>query len=256
MRCPDCGGGLISVETKGQEGHLLKIEYCSSCGGYFLDQWEANRIPFEEVLLLASKLPKPIKSDIFGGSNLCPHCFIPLEVLHHASIPNNCIVKYCSQCHGNWFQRGQLLIFKRAQRARVEYFKAWNIPISSVFQVLLPLLILVFVGTSIPVTVYLVQKNQEERTMASEYIKSVSVIKTSWKEIILTFSTSKPFSSELEYGTGNFNMKRIPISPVSTTIHQIKLANIPDGKYQYKIILRSDEGRTITSPVGFFEVKN
>lgn len=253
MTCPDCDSLLGSRDVQGETGELVAIECCNSCGGVWVDHAKANTISIEGATNLISSLPGENLQSL-AGKGRCPRCFSALEPLIHSSIPRDSKVKVCPSCRGNWFPRGELSVFKKAQKARVEYFRAWKIPVTSVFQILLPVLVLVVVGISIPFTVYLAQKNQEERIMASELLENVKVVPSGSGEVIVAFSTPLPLTSEIEYGFRADMVQKVVVSLTPQTFHQIRLSQLDRGNYQYKILLHKD-GKTISSPTRNFTVE-
>lgn len=248
MYCPDCGEKLASVTARSKDDKDITVEYCPSCGGYFLDHWEANKISLKSARELERIFSKHLKLELRTLNTKCPHCNITLQDLRGENVPANCQVLYCSQCGGNWFPSGELTVFKKAQESKLSYLKTWGIPITSAFSVLLPVLFIVIVGASIPITVYLTQKNQEQRTIASELIKNRNIYFLDSGEVLIAWNTSEALPSELEYGTNPLFLEKITVSVVPQTFHQARLSDIKkDTTYYYKIIIHKD-GKAITSP--------
>lgn len=252
LNCPDCGGVLVLMEEKLAGGRKIKIQYCFACGGYWCDHWAANDLDYEQFLELSGKLPIFDKKNVFGGDGRCPHCFAALQVLSAESVPLNLSVKYCPQCRGNWFPQGEFKKFKFAQKTKLDYFKTWNIPLASIYQVLLPVLVLAIIGISIPYSVNLVKRNSENRTLASDYIKKVNVISVNHKDAVISFFTTEPAAAEIEYGQNLFLNTKRTISVDPQTFHKITLEGLIIGdKYYYRIILHKD-GKAVTLPESSF----
>lgn len=255
MYCPDCAGVLVSQEEQISGNRKITIEYCFSCGGYWCDHWEANEIIYEDFLKLAKKLPIFLKEITYGGSGKCPHCSIPLDILRGESVPPNLTIKYCPQCKGNWFPQGEFKNFKFAQKTKLEFLKTWNIPLSSIYQVLLPVLVVALVGIVIPLTLNLSQKKTEERVSAGTYIKNENVVFAGEGTAIIVFTTTRALPSEIEYGEALSNMKKVTVSTSAQTFHQIKLTGLTkNAVYVYRIILHK-EGMPYLLPFHNFKVK-
>jgi len=248
MYCPDCGLKLTSVVAKDKNNKDVTVEYCPSCGGYFLDHWEANRISLKSARELQKIFTKNLKLELRSPNEKCPHCQITFSELRGENVPSNCQVMVCPQCGGNWFPSGELINFKKAQDSKLSYLKTWGIPLTSAFSVLLPVLLIVLVGVSIPVTVYLTQKSQEQRTIASELIKNRNIYFLDSGEVLIAWNTSVAAPSEIEYGVNPLILKKLTVSVTSQTFHQVRLSDIEENKnYYYKIIIHKD-GRIIISP--------
>lgn len=254
FNCPDCGGVLVPLNEKLENGKDISINYCFSCGGYWCDHWKANDISYNDFVKLSAKLPVFDKETVYGGNGKCPFCSVLLDILRSESVPVDLRIKVCPQCQGNWFPQGQFSKFKIAQKAKLDYFKTWNIPIQSIFQVLIPVFILVFLGASIPVSMYLSQKQQNDQISASELVHNVQVIPAGEKQVIIAFSTNIALPTEVEYGKAIFDFKKVPVSVSASTFHSVHLANLDLEKYYYRIIVH-EEGRAIPLPLRSFTVR-
>jgi len=175
MICPYCQEKLITKEVKVKDGTPIDIEYCPNCGGYWLDHWEVNFIPFKNIKKIIKGTPKKPNPDIGERVMKCPHCHKRLEILQGENVPLNTTVFFCPQCHGNWFPKGQLLAFKKAQEAKLAYFKTWQIPLGSVFSILLPMFLICLITASIPLTVYLSQRKQQQYLKAQGLVNNFRI---------------------------------------------------------------------------------
>jgi Zn-finger nucleic acid-binding protein len=255
LYCPDCGGVLVSQKQLLNPNKEITIDYCFSCGGYWCDHWEANDISYEDFLKLSQKLPVFLKDFPYGGGGKCPHCYIALDTLRAESIPVNLTVKFCSQCKGNWFPQGEFKNFKIAQKAKLDYLKTWHIPLNSIYQVLLPIFIVLLVGIVLPLSVNLSQKKTEEKAAASTYLKNENVILSGSGEAIIIFNTTVAVPSEIEYGEDLDGMNKVTVSLTAATSHQIKLTGLKSNlTYTYRIILHKD-GAPYLLPFRNFKVK-
>lgn len=250
MVCPDCESNLISLQAKNQAGDHINVWSCLNCAGLWLNNFEANQLSLAEV----KKIVKPAKeiSLVKNEIRKCPCCQIPLENFRGESVPVNCQVFFCPNCHGNWFPRNELLKFKKAQETKLKFFKIWQIPLGSPFAILLPVLILFFIAASIPLTVYLTKKNQENRTQASEMIKNINILPINNDQVSIVWTTEKPLRTAIKYGTSSFLMKEMMVSDKPNTLHQVTLSDLKSSVvYYYQIILR-EENKIIKSPIRSF----
>lgn len=253
MRCPNCETLLYSKKVEAQDGKALLIDYCANCGGIWFDHWEANRISVKAASLLVQHLAKHSQTTpVLADTLRCPHCHVKLDTLRGENVPLNCTVFYCPNCYGNWFPKGEIVNFKKAQETKLKYFKTWRIPLVSAFSILLPVFLIVIVGISIPLTVYLVQRRQEQRTFAQDYVRTLSVYPLNPTSVLIAWRTVTPMPTELEYGRDQFSMRRVSVSVAPNTFHQVTLINLqPKASYYYRIILHKD-GEVISLPTSLF----
>lgn len=253
--CPDCGGVLVPYFIKTSETSDIGVNYCYNCGGFWCDHWVANKISYNKFQELARDLPLYDEESLMGGNGKCPYCFVKLQRLLGENIPSNLIVEACPQCWGNWFPKGELFRFKIAQESKLDYLKKWNVPLKSVYQVLLPIIILAVISASIPLTLNLFQQKTREQTIASEFVKNLQIVPSGVGNTYLVFNTNTPMISEVEYGLSLTKMQKIPVSIIFQTYHQVEFKNLISGStYYYKIWLYK-EGRVYVLPVKSFTVK-
>jgi len=102
VNCPNCNEILISVERNNVE-----VEYCLSCGGFFLDadEWylikHELKLPFEiEDLMNLNPVMRPVKDK----AKKCPKCGDYMEKIDLDGV----ILDRCVSRHGVWFDKGEL----------------------------------------------------------------------------------------------------------------------------------------------------
>jgi len=255
LHCPDCDGILVPYAVTISSENEVNLNYCYNCGGFWCDHWVANRISYKQFKSISTQFPEHSNSFVLGSGKKCPYCEIGLQRIQGENIPQDLTVFSCPQCFGNWFPKGELPRFKLAQESKLDYLKTWGVPLRSVYQILLPVLVLILIGVAIPATVYLTQKNQEARIMASEYIKNEQVIQSGLEEVIIAFTTTNPMPTEIEYGLSENSLQKLSISVVEQTFHQIKITELQKGKrYVYRIILHKG-GKPLLLPFGYFGIK-
>ena len=111
MDCPVCENAMITLELE-----EVEIDYCTDCGGIWLDAGELEMLlgePEKAAQLLASF---KIDSKSAEKPRRCPICNKKMKkVIVGASAPVLLIDK-CHRGHGLWFDKGELHdIFDRAQ---------------------------------------------------------------------------------------------------------------------------------------------
>lgn len=101
--CPDCGLPLIILELNGVE-----LDFCTQCGGSWLDQGELELLlqlescPGEESLFAQHSFHPKGKS-----TRCCPRCRRAMEqgtLGHNAPVE----VEHCRKEHGFWLDRGEI----------------------------------------------------------------------------------------------------------------------------------------------------
>lgn len=250
--CPDCSSPLWPREVTTSPGGKIQIDHCKNCGGAWFDHWEINRLPLEEAKKIFWESPKAGR-EIFGGPGLCPHCRVPLRILHLESVPPDLNIFACPQCQGNWFSHKTLWEFKKAQAAKIEYFKAFKIPLSNLTSVLLPLFLFAILGLGLGLGVLQVREAQEIRTRARQLIGQPQVIILDQTSVIVAFQTSRAVTSQIEYWQAGIPKYTLNVSPAPQTFHQIKLAGLaPKVTYSYHLLVWDEKGVLTTSPVYTF----
>lgn len=257
MTCPYCQENLTTKEVRVKDGTPIDIEYCPYCGGYWLDHWEVNFIPLKNIKKLIKKVPKVPDPNLIDRVMKCPHCHKKLDLLRGENVPLNLTVFFCPECRGNWFPKGQLLTFKKAQEAKLAYIKIWQIPLGSVFSILLPVLIIFLITVSIPLTVYLSQKKQKQRIEAQGLINNFRIYFINETTVLIALNTTNEMMVDLEYGTNWRSLQKVPVSTTFEIFHKITLRNLkPKTSYLYRLILKDKRGRSISLPLSDFQTKD
>lgn len=255
MNCPDCSQKLEIIEFKPAKKKLkLKIVYCSYCGGYWLDSLTVNNLSYKDIEQL-EKLLK-ISSLSPQETKLCPQCQIPLQRMEEESIPHEIFIFSCNRCYGRWFPGHQLLKFKKAQEAKLQYFKEWKIPLKSIFAILLPILIIIPLAIHFrprkQAEIYLVKPEGE--IIEEEFSKPL-VTYLEAGEIEISFSTQTPCLSFLEYGLAKDKVNRLLINDKPSLSHKIIISKLqPKTIYWYRLISKI-EGKEFVSSFYSFETK-
>lgn len=113
MMCPACQGELAPIDTQGHYGTRLTVDSCLQCLGFWLEAIEPASIGHAAVTDLEgdanlNDIVTQPRSDFRG----CPQCRVALEEITGGNVPEGLHVDTCPQCHGMWFDRGELLVYK------------------------------------------------------------------------------------------------------------------------------------------------
>lgn len=253
MFCPDCNHHL-SPATIPVKGSTVILDYCGYCGGVWTDHAETNFFTLQDLNTLHNVLPHAPKKAL-TGSHKCPHDNRELTRLEHESVPLGTSVLHCATCGGNWFPYGELARFKKAQKAKVDYFKVWGIPLHSMYAVLLPLFVVAVLSTGMLGAVIGIRNQQNLQSQARDVIGKPIVIKGSAPgEIIISYTTSSSLQSSITYWNNPIEQKTVPVSQEERQSHMIKLEDlITKTTYFYTITVESKDNRTkLTSPLYSF----
>lgn len=116
MLCPCCNLELVVLEFDDVE-----IDYCSACGGLWLDAGELGLILHGEPGLAEGDWLVPGRS----GTRKCPLCRDAMRV---ATLPQSVVeVDYCGRRHGLWLDKDELrrIVSAEATGARTDRLAAF-----------------------------------------------------------------------------------------------------------------------------------
>ena len=240
--CPDCNHILTeeAVPTDAPGG-MIHIYRCTNCGGVWFNHFDINRFPTYHAIRLAGQMSREELTKT-TGLNRCPHCNVPLKPLTAESLPDTAHVRTCPICRGHWVSKKDLVRIKKNQDELLIRAKLINIPLPTIYSVLIPLLILGLITAAVPFTVNRLKKSQESQIRARELIGTPIVIpietgKTT-RAIFMSFSTASPVTSMIELRSPQIAKPQIlPISTTLKKLHTLKLTDLKaQSSYSYKII--------------------
>ncbi len=245
MLCPYCNSPLqeAAILTKSEQHGI--VHECFTCGGHWFPRWLANDISVSQAITTDAITPQ---TKIAPPENpRCPECQTRLSLISHDSIPKGVHVYTCPQGHGNFFPKGELLQFKKAQESKITYHQLWGIPIKSIFAVLLPVAVVLTIAAGIPLTLSQLSTSKESRVAADEIISTPAVTQVPPDSITLSFTTSQPGSSTIILYQNNLKIRTIPVSSVPLSVHIVTIKDLsPNTHYTYTITLTTSTN-TITS---------
>lgn len=236
MSCPNCN----------QEMHIVNLDnqiilHCVNCGGSFFEQNSINRISSES----AFKLSQDKTSDeVSGQAKFCPKDKTLLNGMQNdQSIPSEVTLLQCSKCKGVFVYPDDLMKFKKAQEAKISYFKIWNLPLPSI-RAIVVLSFIAFISAAAFSRLVFFQSGSAP-TQASNVVKKVYV-SSSGRYVFISFKTELPFRSEIVFKKQNGTEVKKQISAKKTTLHYITITDISlSESTTYHIILADDLGKTI-----------
>ncbi|MBI4130308.1 zf-TFIIB domain-containing protein [Candidatus Roizmanbacteria bacterium] len=250
--CPNCNSVLHSKQIHTVAAGSIEVDVCESCGGVFFDAGEINRISEAAAEKLGQVQHVPLRTK--KGSGNCPRCGASLSRYWGESVPNDVYILRCPECRGTFLPSKELMKFKRAQEAKIDYFRTWKIPLHSLSAVLIPLaLFVVLTGVGF-ITVSQVQKTKQLETRAHEVLRAPLLIRgTDGQSATIFFTTTEPAKSKLIfYYQKPFGKTELAVSETPQTSHQIELEGLTAGStYQYQIELITAEDTLISSEYTF-----
>ncbi len=249
MICPNCSHNLTPLTITTVARGRLEVDHCYFCGGVWFDHYEINRFPMKEALQL-SRVATAVDLNLVKGNNECPRDGSLLTQARNESIPPDISVLVCPKCGGSFVNKSDLITLKKAQKLKLEYFKAWKIPIPSLSSFLIPSFLLIITSLAVVLTgSYYTKQREEIRIKASELIGVPTVITSQPNLVVISFTTTVPaLTSIAYYEEGAKEPHTIPVSVNPETKHIVILKNLNSGKnYKFKIYLEEASGKIISS---------
>ncbi len=252
MLCPECNHQLAPIALTTKTG-VVTLDYCPNCGGVWSDSGEVNFLKRRDLTPLIHLLPK--HSDHPSIYSLpCPRDRNTLHITKAESIPANVDIFRCGSCGGLWFPEDALVDFKKAQEYKLAYFKTWQIPLHSIYAVLLPLLFIAVIGGGLIATLSGVNDSRELRTRAQDVISTPLVLYPGQQEVLIHFTTQKAMIVKINYWTNPNEVHEMWSSTTAKTDHTLLLKNLElNLNYSYQIVTSAPE--VVTSPIYTFNTK-
>jgi len=113
LRCPKCRCPMERHEAVGHYGAKLTLFQCPECSGIWVDSKLVAAITRESALEVEADVEfEEISTEPREGAAFCPRCEINLMEQTGGGMPKGLRIDYCSGCHGFWFDKGELMIYK------------------------------------------------------------------------------------------------------------------------------------------------
>ena len=248
MTCPHCSQPLSFIAVDTTDGNTQTVNECLNCGGHFLPPYMANFLSLETAKNVDSVLPK--SKTVPATRPVCPKCGQTMSSIKDDAVPETVTVFTCPNNHGDFFPKGQLLNFKKAQQAKIYYHKLWGIPLKSAFAVIIPLFIVFTAIAVIPTVTKRLGTSQESRVKAGDILTAPLITPISNTQVLISFSTKSPAKTEVRFTEGLD--QTFVVSQIPQTNHLLNLEGLHPGTlYKYVITLNINNKLTTTQEYTF-----
>lgn len=243
MFCPNCAQPMNLATADNQT-----ILHCSNCGGSFFEENGINRITVATAQILAEDKKT---DEVSSSEKKCPkdqQILKPIltnlnqSQLISSPLPSDITLLRCGKCAGIFAYPDDLVKFKQAQAAKIEYFKLWSIPLPSLKTVIILSATALFFMTVL--TNYTFFQKGLAPASARDPIKKV-YLSRSGHYLFIYFKTETPFVSKIifEDKTEKNVIVKI-ISGEPKTIHQLVTGDLNLGnEIYYQIVLTDERGK-------------
>ncbi|MEO6508542.1 MAG: zf-TFIIB domain-containing protein [Patescibacteria group bacterium] len=232
MICPNCSQSLITTIKSNQ-----KVLRCTNCGGTFFEENGINRITAGDAQELTHEANTNI---VMGTPKVCPIDTIFLHLIDNdEAVPQNVSLFKCPKCHGIFAYPDDLLKFKKAQTAKIEFFKIWETPLASLKTVM----VLSFIAV-IALTAFSNLSNRStQTTQAGSLVGNVSFTHEG-RYLFVNFKTTTPYmSSIIIHDTATDSVTTSVITEKLATLHYTTISNAnTQHELYYQIVLKDDKG--------------
>lgn len=237
MQCPSDRSDLDEHTATNALGFTTNWYSCSTCGGIWSDNVNVNFL--DEHPAYKRRTPTSYRMTVL----LCPICKFELEAAHGDNMPPGVSVWRCKNGHGYFFPESELAKFKEAQRAKLSYYKLWQIPLSSPGNILLSGFSLLILSAGILLTFREVQRQQMTETFASTIVASQNaVFIPQTGEVVFSLLSRTPEDLYLEI-PGLSLSEKLTSAGNNTYWTSIKL---PQGQHTYRYAFTQGAKRFIS----------
>src|SRR3989338_728169 len=248
MLCPNCKEKMEADVVDDQA-----ILHCPSCGGTFFAENGINRISNTTAQKLAADKKN---NQILTGDKVCPNDNTLLKPLkQEESIPQDVILLRCNTCQGIFAHPNDLVIFKKAQSVKIDYFKIWGIPLPSIKSVAVLSILLFSSIVSLMTYFYWQRRDLSTYIQAQDLIKNF-YLSSSERYLFISFKTLIPLKSRVVFSdtTSNQEVEK-EINGQLQTFHQLTTADVNlENEILYQIILQDQKGREIQTGIKKLEL--
>jgi len=106
-------------EVESHVGTRLIIFQCPECSGVWVDGDVVFRVSRDSALEVDSDAEfEEISTKPRETPALCPRCGTNLLEQTGGGLPEGLRLDYCTDCHGFWFDKGELMIYKSFQESK------------------------------------------------------------------------------------------------------------------------------------------
>jgi len=248
MQCPICKAPFHNLTFDDQH-----VAHCINCGASYFEDNGINRISLETAKYLAKN--KQVKEFEEPALKLCPYDNGHMQPVNNPdAIPSHVHLLACPVCDCVFAPAQDLVDFKSAQGAKINYIKSWRMPMGSLHGVL-AVLVLAVISTTLYYTYQGSQQTQKMRIEASQTINNIEIVRSA-RFGIVSFTTSKPYQSAIiliNKTTGE--TQTIPASTTPQTTHTATFTLPAEANIIYYRVQLEQNGKTINSPETPLELK-
>ncbi len=229
------------------------ILHCRNCGGTFFDENGINRIEEKS----AEKLSQDkVNFFIADKEKLCPRDATLLEPTSAGeNVPPEVTLLRCNTCHGVFVFSDDLLKFKKAQAAKIDYFKLWGIPLPSVRSIAVISIVLFITAVSFSTFTYWQQQNISN-IQAQDLIKNLYITHSN-RYLLISFKTSLPLKARVifhDITSGQTFEKTINDEP--SLFHELTTGDVNLAHdIFYQVILTDKKGKEAKTEVRRLDIK-
>lgn len=229
------------------------ILHCENCGGTYFAENGINRISLATSERLAED--KNLSQVTILSEKRCPKDRTTLTPLRsQETIPPDVTLLQCHRCKGVFVGANDLVLFKEAIGAKIDYFKLWGIPLPSVRAVaILSVLLFVAVGSFTAFSLW--QQQNVTSIQAKDLVRNL-YITSSNHYLIISFRTAVPMKSKVIFTdktTGQTVEKEIRSEPTDYHILTTGDLDLQDELY-YQLVLTDSKGSVTKTEVKRLDV--
>ncbi len=240
MSCPNCHESMKEVVSDNQ-----KILHCGNCGASFFEVNGINRTSSQVAFQLAED---KVTDEVSAEAKKCPHDGLPLSpIANSQALPPGVTLLQCSSCRGVLAFPDDLVNFKKAQDAKVNFFHFWKIPLSSIASVMV-LSFFGIISLSVFTKMFFLDRGNFTATKADEIVKNILVTRSS-RYLFISFKSTVPVLTKIIFvnrATGE--SQTLIVSSIPKTIHTLTTTELNlDNKYSYQIVATDSTGQELKS---------
>ncbi|UCD57297.1 MAG: zf-TFIIB domain-containing protein [Candidatus Hydrogenedentota bacterium] len=113
LRCPKCRALMGQRDAVGHYGGKLFLFHCPECSGTWVDGDVVLRVSRDSAVKVESDVEfDEITTEPREAAAFCPRCETHLMEQTGGGLPKGLHIDYCTGCHGFWFDKGELMIYK------------------------------------------------------------------------------------------------------------------------------------------------
>jgi Zn-finger nucleic acid-binding protein len=115
---------MDQCEASGHYGAKLIIFQCPQCSGFWVDGKVVIAVSHDSAVEAEADVSiQDIATEPREIAAYCPRCETYLMEQTGGGLPRGLRIDYCTGCHGYWFDKGELMIYKTYQEEKRKRFK-------------------------------------------------------------------------------------------------------------------------------------